>query len=116
MRDRLIELLKEANDVVQLNGFEFNANVMADFLLANGVIVPPVKMGQTVYRIIGNYGGERIHKEFVSQINFYHNGETRFWEDGHPLGFTDDDIGKTVFLTREEAENALKERRADNDR
>lgn len=109
MRDRLIEILKKSGA-----SFE-NAlpEEIAEYLLAEGVIVPPVKVGQTVYRIRGNYGGERIHKGFVSQVNFYHQMETRFWDDGHPLSFTDDDIGKTVFLTREEAEQALAERRGE---
>lgn len=102
MRDRLIELLIKS-------GVTWNPCGVADYLLENGVIVPPVKVGQTVYRTRGNYGGISIHKGFVSQVNFYHKGETRFWDDGHPLSFTNDDIGKTVFLTKEQAEKALAE-------
>lgn len=44
MRDRLIELLKH----------EFGTKVSeitADYLLANGVIVPPCKVGDTIYCI-----------------------------------------------------------------
>lgn len=47
-RERLIELLQEwgneENDSVR-------AESIADYLLENGVIVPPVKVGQTVYGI-----------------------------------------------------------------
>lgn len=104
MRDRLITYIMQANEpMISLA----TAERIVDNLLDKGVIVPPVKVGQTVYRIRRNYGGISIHKGFVSQVNFYHNMETRFWDDGHPLSFTDDDIGKTVFLTREEAKQAL---------
>lgn len=107
MRDRLITYIMQANEpMISLA----TAERIADNLLDKGVIVPPVKVGQTVYRIRGNYGGISIHKGFVSQVDFYNDRETRFWDDGHPLSFVDDDIGKTVFLTREEAEKALAER------
>ena len=108
-RDRLIETVKQSL-IKNIDYTHRLAENITDDILANGVIVPPVKIGQTVYRIRGNYGGIKICKAFVSQVNFYHGTETRFWTDGHPLGFTADDIGKTVFLTKEQAEKALKER------
>ena len=108
MRDRLIELTK-ASLIRHIDKSCKLAENIADDLLAGGVIVPPVKVGQTVYRIRGNYFNAPIHKGFVAQVNFYNDGETRFWDDGHPLSFTDDDIGKTVFLTKEQAEKALAE-------
>ena len=110
MRDRLIKIVKESL-IKNIDYTHRLAENITDDLLASGVIVPPVKIGQTVYRIRENYGGIKICKDFVSQVNFYHGTEARFWGDGHPLGFTADDIGKTVFLTREEAKKALAERR-----
>lgn len=40
-RLKLINLLHEANYIVKRNGFKFNANVMADYLLANDVTLLP---------------------------------------------------------------------------
>lgn len=118
-REKLIELLKSPHKAEQLRemGVDIGAYqddcieaMIADFLLANGVIVPPCKVGDTVYRTIGNYCGEKIFEGIVAQISIYNEKETRFWVYGHPWGFGCDDIGKTVFLTREEAEKALAER------
>lgn len=104
MRDRLVELIQNS-----INGCAKHwAEVIADYLLANGVIVPPCKVGDKVYRTFGNYCGEKIFEGVVAQISIVNNREIRFWVYGHPLGFACHDIGKTVFLTREEAEKALK--------
>ena len=136
MRDRLIELISQADeeckhtkDCKHCSGYGKGSMCMnyhiADHLLANGVIVPPCKVGDTVYELVecscenvdGNYTecefygyGEddkicirpnyikclyqyRIKKLSVTELNVF--GVSRC-------------IGKTVFLTREEAERALK--------
>lgn len=75
------------------------------------ISVLPIKMGQTVYRTSGNYSGEKIHEGFVDQIVIHYGcRKTFFYTSGHPLHFIDDNLGRNVFLTREEAENALAER------
>lgn len=60
MRDRLIDLLKSNHKAEQLRQMGIAIGkyeddcveaMLADFLLANGVIVPPCKVGQTVYKI-----------------------------------------------------------------
>lgn len=74
----------------------------------------PCKVGDTVYEIVGGI----IHPREISQIiidddDIYFNWQTvdiiwdiaEFGEGEFKLT----DIGKTVFLTREEAEKALKE-------
>lgn len=79
---------------------------LADHLLDNGVIVPPVKVGQTVYRV-----GDPIKKIYewdVVCIEVY--GHETVYVDDSDNRFTADDIGKTVFLTYEAAEAALKAR------
>lgn len=70
----------------------------------------PCEVGQTVYRTSGNYCGQEIYKGVVDQISIGKDGTFLFWVYGHPLAFTVDDFGKTVFLTKEEAEKALAER------
>ena len=117
-RERLVELLQEADQKVQEYILENDhmdwipkvnelLKVQADHLLANGVIVPTVKVGQTVYRTSGNLGGKKIYKGFIDQVTFHYDGQPKFYVYGHPLSFIADDIGKTVFLSREEAEEAL---------
>ena len=115
MRDRLIELLNTCQDRGQRwNYFESGQSVesvtneiLADHLLANGVIVPPYKVGSPIYRIIGeNTLNPKIAKWDIVSLIIYPD----------EIGYVDDtdnwiplkDFGKTVFLTREEAERALK--------
>ena len=113
MRDRLIELLFKANDIVKRNGFEFNANIIADYLLENGVIIPPCKVGDFVYAKFS--GTNEIEYYVINKVS--HNGSNYFGFDAHLenedgyvvdiLEFDLVDIGITVFLTKEEAEKAL---------
>ena len=55
-RDRLIELILQGENEADKKGIAncqmYNlekAKILADYLLANGVIVPPCKVGDTVY-------------------------------------------------------------------
>ena len=54
MRERLVELLKNfADGTYTSNGIIVDGtrvDDVSDYLLANGVIVPPCKVGQTVYQ------------------------------------------------------------------
>ena len=58
MRDRLIELIRNAPKTdtvygdIKLAKPAQTLQTIADHLLANGVIVPPVKLGQTVYAVL----------------------------------------------------------------
>lgn len=103
-RYRLIDLLIKA-------GVTWNPCGKADCLLENGVIVPPVKVGQTIYRC-----GDPIKKVYgwnIALIEIYED-ELIFIDDSNNT-FIEKDIGKTVFLTRKEAEQALKERCENNE-
>ena len=118
-RDRLIELLM--NGIVNNLGTVFQENVepIADYLIANGVIVPPCKVGDTVY-MPWEYGGTRgvaffdvtfiifdSQKPYIkTDFDTDDNGFLELCNDGV---FYFDDFGKTVFLTKEEAEEKLKE-------
>ena len=127
-RDRLIELtsgLPFSAEYEKYNSLEF-AEHLADHLLSNGVIVPPCKVGDTVYiknrPLIISF--LHIENEVYDVVQFDCDdcGDCPFYEDdvsfegehdcktmGY-IQFTEKDIGKTVFLTKEEAEKALKER------
>lgn len=100
MRERLIELL------LKLPIGKSESEVTADHLLENGVVVLPIKTGDTIYRC-----GDPIKKVYeweIEHIEMY--VDEIVYVDDSDNTFTGDEIGKTVFLTREAAENALKER------
>jgi hypothetical protein len=100
MKDRLASLLSEAEGLV--NNDLPTVEQIADYLLDNGVIAPPCKVGDTVYWY--NMGGE-IAEAKVKMLGFAVRHSKGFEYD---VPF--DAFGKTVFLTREEAEKALAER------
>lgn len=113
MRDRLIELTKRAQNEWLEKEYEHEihkdlAEYVADYLLANGVIVPPCKLGQTVYCIFeDNFGEPYISESFVTAIVYRDIGliiRCRF------CFYKPNDIGKCLFFSREEAEKALAER------
>ena len=111
MRDRLIELIAES----AIKGDYTYIPDVADHLLANGVIAPPCKVGDTVYVIIDMDNPARrmleckVIRILVEETSIHFQYQT-FKKFLYRYGsFNIDDIGKTVFLTREEAEKALKE-------
>lgn len=115
-RENLIELLNEwgnkENDGVR-------AESIADYLLVNGVIVLPCKVGDKVYIIHNTV--ERIelglkdciYETVIDAIHIAGTIEYHMYykKIAHPDCdfFTEKDIGKTVFFDRKEAEKALKE-------
>lgn len=115
MRDRLIELLKEAPLGVQ--GYALwniihrhSVKNIADHLLANGVIVPPIGLGRTCFDV----RAKCVDECRVSSVTQKADGslKVRITNLRYRAAYeiTPDEIGKTVFLTREEAEAALAER------
>lgn len=120
MRDRLIELLLQTETFTSDYSEQARqqAEYKADYLLANGVVVPPVKVGDTVFFvdvICDKIGEEKIGMEIGEVVSFsiqkeglwaycrYESGLT-YWH------FVEEHFNKKVFLTREEAEKALAER------
>ena len=92
--------------------------VYADRLLANGVIVPPCKVGDTVYIVDGTTDGIVEGNITNFEYNIYTTpqewitvvGNYPFVGELREKNRIDLLIGKTVFLTKEDAEKALKER------
>lgn len=66
-------------------------------------VVLPVKTGDNIYF---TFLGKIIKKQVFSVVTFCNS--QRIYCNGTSEFFRPDDIGKTVFLTREEAEEALK--------
>ena len=118
-RERLIQLLKEAYPIARHMPLAGCRERVTDYLLDNGVIVPPCKVGDTVYVL--NREGEPQEMKFDSvdlrctctRENYCGLGtrcrdkESNICQYRFKNDFSD--FGKTVFLTREEAEKALKE-------
>ena len=67
-------------------------------------VVLPCKVGDTVYFALL---GRIIEKQVFSIVSF--SKSTRIYCGGTSEYFRPEDIGKTLFLTREEAEKALQE-------
>ena len=120
MRDRLEQLMRQA-DISAMDGgiTDYNEAIKAnvDYLLANGVIVPPCKVGMTLYFLYNNPYADK--PDLTPRI--YKTNDWYFEVDKAGIAINTSDIhsfnkvydyvlGKTVFLTREEAEKALKER------
>lgn len=119
MRDRLIELLRDTFNYTKGVCIDFDeaVEINADHLLANGVIVPPCKVGTTLYFLYNNpYADKpdltpRIYKTTDWYFEVDKTGIVINTSDIHSFNKEYDyHLGKTVFLTREEAEKALAER------
>ena len=127
MRDRLIELFERFDYYAPCERCTKSIKMCekckneryTDYLLANGVIVPPCKVGQTIYYHF-QFSNKRIlpftRKAKVKKI-CCSNNKMKFVVDAELIdakekgimkSFDFDDFGKTVFLTRQEAEQALK--------
>ena len=120
-REELIELLLQSELEAEKHGIfnchrsKLKAEIVADFLLENGVIVPPVKVGDTVYTNVSWQGWYLREKDkpYKAKVVFIGiNGKQNFMnvvyeKNDNMLSFTFDEIGNRLFLTREEAEKAL---------
>lgn len=108
-KERLVELIGNApigvNGITLLDKHEPKViEEVADYLLANGVIVPLCKVGDTVYQT----DGVRIYELEILDVLLHKN---KPYYETESIDFDNDAIGKSIFLTREEAEAKLKEKK-----
>ena len=132
-RERLIDLIKKAekqelldfftadlDEAIDMSGgtkISCSMEYLADYLLEHGVIVPPCKVGDILYypRIYHDNIGVACAE--VENIKIYVNGMPIVFvkelggDINSPTAFYPANFGDTVFLTREEAEKALKEQK-----
>ena len=122
-REKLIELLMQGEleadkqGVFNCSRSKWKAEIIADFLLENGVIVPPVQVGATVY-CTDSYRHLIKPLEIIGFEVDYTKRNCKYYCSGGdytPAWFKPAEIGKTIFLTREEAEKALAERSKHSD-
>jgi hypothetical protein len=113
-RERLIELIhmgiEYARRQMQDEGVDFAYVDVADHLLANGVIVPPVAVGQPVWFIPPTAHKPMIAETEIDKVVLKRGGLYIKLAFNAMYETSCKSIGKTVFLTKEDAEKALKER------
>lgn len=115
-REKLVELLDEIHRKPLGKEYCERLGTIADYLLENGVIVPPCKLGDTVWMLITCSSTKTIYQEGKRKQEHHQHTYIRSVEMTKLNFFrVIKDIGDTVFLTKEEAEKALAEKRADND-
>lgn len=118
MKERLFELLEKAQEEKPQLPYlsPYTEEVIADYLLANGVIVPPVTVGQTVW--VYSQTAKNIYKNTVICIKVEgasrHKNKisvkyTNQWGETSIRKFSWAQIGKQVFLTEQGAVDALAE-------
>jgi len=131
-RERLVELIKQLDILNRqhknskgcytpicenIDCYTCGCEKRADYLLANGVIVPPCKVGQTVYKVVND---KRVKKPYECKVVGIWYVEDENAIDVHLIRYVNGkfdcsfsvqfkEFGKTVFLTKEEAEAKLKE-------
>ena len=127
-REKLIKLIRKGV------GYYFTESTeppieeyLADYLLANGVIVPPCKVGDTMW-VVWSYTKSQKQKVYPAKVyalryddkknsmrvcvegTFKMDKYDGYYYRDYRGTFSWQNVGKTVFLTKEEAEKALAER------
>ena len=90
---------------------------VVDSLLANGVIVPPCKVGDTVwYELYGKVESAVVYSctGVLKKQGIEITDANAKSSDGLEVAFNGKCIGKTVFLTKAEAETELRKRGEQN--
>ena len=113
MKKRLLELLDGFRELDDTNDGRSWTEHLADYLMENRVIAPPVSVGQVIYSLIRVDDHWYIEKETVTAIG----ADKFFFSTIVPADMTDAGdffyykaFGIDIFLTREEAEQAIVER------
>ena len=113
MRDRLIELLKKADKYASgvCTDYDEAQEVCAEYLLAEGVIVPKVKIGDKLYELSASK--TKLYEITVTHLEVHENdiriwGKKTQWQEVKWICSQEDlENNEWVYLTREEAEAAL---------
>ena len=94
-REQLIALLMSGAGDCLGKGISLNYSKLADYLLEHGVIVLPCKAGDTLY----------CESAIKGHITYLKAPDLEWIFENREI------FGKEIFLTREEAEQTLKERK-----
>lgn len=114
MRERLIELLEAEKGFSRYMTDDERRAKLADYLLAEGVIVPKVKIGDKLYELSASK--TKLYECTVTYFEVDENdiaicGTKPPWQEERWI-CNQSELGnhEWVYLTREEAEKALAER------
>jgi len=102
---------KKFEDEAISKGVTFNRIVeLMEAERAGRLMVLPCKAGDTLYFVDGDKGGDFVDEYKVEYFYASSSGINRIYCTGvpYPKNFRPKQIGKTVFLNREDAEAALK--------
>lgn len=79
---------------------------LADYLLANGVIVPPCKVGDKVYWLLKDREDYFVSEDTITEIGTKGFFVSAFLNNTEDISNFEpwESLGKTVFLTHEEAQ------------
>jgi hypothetical protein len=113
MRERLSNLINQSDVLCDTCGestSSYCAEAIADYLIKSGVIVPPCNVGDITY-IFDYEVNEHLEAKFmgivpssVEEITIDSEG---VWVDNGHAKYNETAFGDIIFLTREEAEQAL---------
>lgn len=109
-REKLIELICECNVMsIPTDGF---IEGLADYLLEKGVIVSPIKIGTTIWTNKPFKDGIVRDGDIVALV-FGEDGVSECYVNFDPEPVVDmfsvEEIGKTIFFSKEEAERIIGE-------
>lgn len=119
-RERLIELLEDVSctqykgDIIVHSEMDIDneeINRIADYLLANGVVVPLCNVGDKLYNICTTPWLYGVIEYTVDAIQIHTYGGEIYYASTKVSKerFFKEDVGQTVFFKKEEAEKALEE-------
>jgi hypothetical protein len=114
-RERLIEILLDGATFTDeyKNTARMQAEYAADHLLANGVIVPPCKVGDITYILdyeVNNHLESKLRGIAPSVVEAIVIEDEGVWIENEHAKYHITSFGETIFLTKEDAEKALKEK------
>ena len=101
--DRLIELLDDTLQDWECDVSNKTLTEIAEHLSDNGVIAPPCKVGDAIYKLLDNetvVGGWSVFSITVYKSGFVITDDCGF-------RYANDEIGKEIFFNKEEAQKAL---------
>ena len=111
---KLVELINEAD-----SNYNFELSVgkipkprveyEAEFLIKNGVIVPPCKSGDKIYCDGKYFASHCAGKIMEFPVSYVETNVVSAFRGEIDVSFDFDELGKSFFLTKEEAEEKLKE-------
>lgn len=118
MKQRLIELINAKQDagIYETPGFQptgcTSNEELADYLLTNGVIVPPVSVGDTMWVLSKDL--TTIQSVVITDVycRWHKMGVSVSLVTDNPFAYLFDDyeIGMKIFFTEENAKKVLEER------